>query len=124
MPNFYFILESMIFALIMLALVFLFGMIYSFTHGILYSRILTNLHIGLTIVTLLVLTGLPIFNAFRELQTESFTYFGNAQAANSRIREITLLILVLAQFLFFVNLLAGLVYKLSSKDKPKGVHYY
>lgn len=124
MPNFYFILDSMIFALIMLALVFLFGMIYSFTHRFLYSKILTNLHIGLTIVTLLVLTGLPIFNAFRELQTESWTYFGNPQAADSRIREITLLILVLAQFLFFVNLIAGFVYKLSSKDKPKGAHYY
>lgn len=117
MPNFYFVLDSMAFALILLTLVFFFGVVYSFTQRYLYSQILTNLHLGITIVALLLLSAIPIYNAFRELQTETFTYFGNAQAAGSRVREITILILVLAQFLFIVNLIAGCIYKLSSKSR-------
>lgn len=117
------IIDSWKFVLVMLGAVIFFGTVYSFTQEILFSRKLAWLHIGLTSIALLILAASPLMKAIREIKAERGAYYEAVQTSLKSLTETTLLILVVTQFLFLINLLAGIVQKMSSTRNPRMPHY-
>ena len=105
----YFVIANFNMYLLFAVFLLVIGMIYVIAHTVLYSRTLGTVHIILTIAVLLLLLG----TIYLHSQLLTGPIKGRIEIGKLQLQErvivISILILSLAQILFFINIFAGII---------------